>query len=155
MVSNQTSELLEKAKVVAETLKEEKKNIEPEYVGRECPNDGGQLVYKYARKGHSKFIGCINYPKCTYLESLKEKPKILDEACPKCSASLLERKNKRGQPFIGCSAFPKCDYLRSLKSNPTTVVPAEAQAAEALAQEATAKKRTTKRSSKSAKKTDE
>jgi DNA topoisomerase-1 len=36
-------------------------------VGRNCPECGKELIYKFSRGG--KFIGCSGYPECKYLES--------------------------------------------------------------------------------------
>ncbi|MCB9804300.1 topoisomerase DNA-binding C4 zinc finger domain-containing protein [Candidatus Peribacteria bacterium] len=38
-----------------------------EKVGRNCPECGKELIYKFSRGG--KFIGCSGYPECKYLES--------------------------------------------------------------------------------------
>lgn len=90
-------------------------DVDPnEYVGRTCPKCGKELIYRYNKKNHSKFIGCIAYPECDYTESLY-KPKVLDEICPDCGSNLVIRLNKRGKPFIGCSSFPKCKYIKKVK----------------------------------------
>ncbi|WP_037586178.1 type I DNA topoisomerase [Stenoxybacter acetivorans] len=76
--------------------------------GRECPDCGGQLVYKRGRYG--KFIGCANYPKCKHIEPL-EKPKDTGVLCPKCGKGhLIERKSRYGKLFYSCNTYPKCDY---------------------------------------------
>lgn len=108
-------DLLEKSKNVHERIKEEKKSEEPEYVGELCPKcKEGQLIYRYSKKGHQKFIGCSNFPKCDYVKSLKEPPKILDRKCPKCEeGNLVERENKKHQKFIACTNYPKCKYIES------------------------------------------
>ena len=114
--------LNEKAKKVQEEIKEEKKNLEPEYVHEKCPLCNSELIYRYSKKGHSKFIGCSNYPSCKYVKSLKEPAKLLDEKCPDCGSNLVERLNKRKQTFIGCSNYPKCTYIKgrkTIKSNKT------------------------------------
>ena len=48
----------------------EKVKKEVEFVGRKCPQCGGELVYREGKKG--KFIACNNFPKCRYIEALKE-----------------------------------------------------------------------------------
>ncbi|MDE5553103.1 MAG: type I DNA topoisomerase [Malacoplasma sp.] len=88
--------------------------VEDEKVGKDCPNCSKPLVYKHARKGGSKFIGCSGYPDCKYLESIN-KPEILNDKCPECSHNLLMRKSKKGLNFVGCSNWPKCDYIMSDK----------------------------------------
>jgi len=50
------------------------KKEEPEDVGRTCPECGSPLLKRKSRFGNY-FIGCSNYPKCKYLESIEgEKP---------------------------------------------------------------------------------
>ncbi|BAC44204.1 DNA topoisomerase I [Malacoplasma penetrans HF-2] len=88
--------------------------ISDEKVGRECPKCGKDLLYKRARRGGSKFIGCSGYPECTHLEPL-EKPEELEISCPECGSKLLKRKSKRQQVFVGCSSWPKCNYIISDK----------------------------------------
>lgn len=108
---------------------EDMEKIEDEKVGRECPTCGRDLVYKRAKKGGSKFIGCSGYPDCKYLEPL-EKPEILEQKCPECGSNLLKRKSKKQSVFIGCSSFPKCRYILSdkmyeklIKENPDKPLP--------------------------------
>jgi DNA topoisomerase-1 len=81
-----------------------------------CPEEGrepGQLVEKLGRYG--KFIGCENYPECTYTRELngerRPEPETLDEACPDCGRP-LQRKVGRYGPFIGCSGYPDCKYIK-------------------------------------------
>ncbi len=80
-----------------------------EKVGRDCPVSGHPLVIRYGRWG--KFIGCSDYPDCTYTEPYLELTGI---TCPKCGevhgGELVERKTRRGRTFYGCSRYPECDY---------------------------------------------
>ncbi|RMG71541.1 MAG: type I DNA topoisomerase [Chloroflexi bacterium] len=81
-----------------------------EYVGRECPScEDGQLIIKYGRWG--KFIGCTNYPDCTYTEQYLEYTGI---RCPACGdehgGEVVERRSRRGRTFYGCSRYPQCEY---------------------------------------------
>ncbi len=88
----------------------------PEFVGRKCPLDGGDLVYKRSRYG--KFIGCINYPDCKYNESLEEKfepIKLNDIKCPNCGSVMEIKKSRYNTYFIGCSNFPKCKTIMPKK----------------------------------------
>lgn len=81
--------------------------------GEKCPVCGGDLVI---RKGkHGEFVGCSNYPECTYIKKDESKaPKLVGRDCPNCGSPLVIRKNKSGDEFIGCSNFPKCKYIESL-----------------------------------------
>lgn len=88
----------------------------PEYVGRLCPDCGGELVYRVSRYG--KFISCINYPKCKYHESIekeKEEPEHTGKICPDCGGELLKRKSRFGTYFLGCSNFPKCKHIENIE----------------------------------------
>ena len=93
--------------------------LQPKIVeGKICPICGSPLVYRKGKYG--EFIGCSNYPKCTYIERQKEEPeKVVDHTCPKCGATLVWRKSKRGE-FIGCSNYPKCDYMEDKDGNELT-----------------------------------
>jgi DNA topoisomerase-1 len=77
----------------------------PEPIGRQCPEDGGELVIRYGRFG--KFISCANFPTCRYTEPWLEK---IGVACPKDGGDLVERKTRRGRVFYGCLNYPNCDF---------------------------------------------
>lgn len=80
-----------------------------EHIGRQCPVSSHELVVRYGRWG--KFIGCSDYPNCTYTEPYLE---LTGVVCPKCgqehSGELVVRKTRRGRTFFGCSRYPECDY---------------------------------------------
>src|SRR5512138_627578 len=78
---------------------------EPEPIGRQCPEDGGELVIRYGRFG--KFISCSNFPTCRYTEPWLEKIGI---RCPKDGGELVERKTRKGRTFYGCENYPNCDF---------------------------------------------
>ncbi|MGL4950340.1 MAG: type I DNA topoisomerase [Mycoplasma sp.] len=109
-----------------EQMVEARKNmtkIEPELVGRKCPECGNELVYKINRRDKSKFIGCSNYKTtedgCKFIESLKtDKPApiLLEEDCPECGKKLIQRFSNRGnKPFIACTGFPACRFIKNVK----------------------------------------
>jgi DNA topoisomerase-1 len=85
--------------------------IQEEPVGRDCPACKGvnTLVVRYGRYG--KFIGCANYPECTYTEPWLERMDIL---CPTCGdehdGEIVVRRSRRGRTFYGCSRYPECDF---------------------------------------------
>ena len=91
---------------------EEEKKQEQEIVeGRKCPKCESDLVIKEGRYG--KFIGCSQYPKCKFIESLN-KPEDTGVTCPSCKkGSLLKRRARRGNFFYSCSEYPKCKYIVS------------------------------------------
>ena len=87
---------------------------ELERVGRECPDCGGELVYRNGRFG--KFISCINFPKCKHTENL-EVPKEAEgekKICPKCGADMVIKRGRYGQ-FWACSNYPDCKSIVPLK----------------------------------------
>ena len=85
--------------------------------GEKCPECGSDLCYRMGK--HGQFIGCSNFPKCTYIKKEeKVAPKLVGRACPNCGNELVYRANRRGQEFIGCSNFPKCKYIEG--TNPDT-----------------------------------
>src|SRR5207302_6821293 len=73
----------------------------------------GKLVIKLGRRG--KFIGCKNWPECTYTRDVsgeaRPEPEETGEACPECGKPLLQRVGRYG-PFIGCSGYPDCMYIK-------------------------------------------
>ncbi|MCK5058067.1 MAG: type I DNA topoisomerase [Candidatus Aminicenantes bacterium] len=84
-----------------------------ELLDRTCPKPGcGEpLVKRYSAKTRSYFIGCSGYPKCTYIETLKDE-KLGD--CPTCGKPLLKRFSKKTRRFFtGCSGYPECTYIES------------------------------------------
>ncbi len=74
--------------------------------GETCPVCGGDLVYKQGRNG--EFIGCSNFPECTYTKSIVKSTGV---TCPKCGqGEIIEKVSKHGKAFYGCSNYPSCDY---------------------------------------------
>jgi len=81
-----------------------------------CPQEGrepGHLVVKLGRYG--KFIGCNNFPECTYRRNLdgqvRAAPELLEETCPECGRPLAKKVGRFG-PFVGCSGYPDCKYIK-------------------------------------------
>ena len=103
-----TRNVNETAEQAAERMAQEAAE-QAELEGRKCPKCEGQLVYKHSRTG-SKFIGCANYPKCKYVESL-EPVKDTGVTCPECNKGhLIERKSRYGKLFYSCNTYPDCKY---------------------------------------------
>lgn len=76
--------------------------------GRTCPDCNGELKIKHGRYG--KFIGCGNYPKCKFIESLN-KPVDTGVECPEChKGKMVKRQSRRGKVFFSCSLYPDCKY---------------------------------------------
>lgn len=78
----------------------------PKKTGEKCPECGHDLVVKHGRNG--KFIGCSNFPECTYTKVLVKK---IGVKCPDCKdGDIIEKVSKRGKIFYGCSNYPDCDF---------------------------------------------
>ena len=88
-------------------------NAGPEMVGRDCPETGHPLVFRYSRFG--KFIGCLDFPKCRYTEPWLEKIGVL---CPKDGGEIVERKTRKNRVFYGCANYPACDFTSWKKPLP-------------------------------------
>ena len=79
-----------------------------EKLERDCPKCQHPLQYRVGRYG--KFIGCTNYPKCKYIESLN-KPQTTGVECPECQkGELVARKSRYGKLFYSCNLYPDCKY---------------------------------------------
>lgn len=71
-----------------------------------CENCGSNMVIKTGRFG--KFLACPNFPNCRNTKPIVEE---VDAICPKCNASIVARKSKRGRKFYGCEKYPECDFV--------------------------------------------
>lgn len=85
-----------------------KEDDEP--TGRVCPKCGAPLVYKKSKYGN--FIGCSNFPTCSYREKEPEQLEYTGEKCPKCGKPLVYRVGKKNKKFIACSGYPQCNYIK-------------------------------------------
>jgi DNA topoisomerase-1 len=88
--------------------------------GDKCPDCGGDLVKKYSLRTRGWFVGCSNYPRCSYtaraaLNNEKiSKDEIMETPCPKCGKPLVKRYSpKTRQYFVGCSGYPACKHIES------------------------------------------
>ncbi len=98
-----------------------------EPIGMKCPKcKTGDLAIRVGKAGH--FIGCLNYPECTFTSNFKRKedgsielvameaPKLLEEKCPQCGKPLRTVVGKYG-PFVACSGYPDCKYIQQVKAS--------------------------------------
>ncbi len=86
-----------------------KKIKEPEILDKKCPECGSPLVKRYSPKTKSYFIGCSAYPRCNYIENVKEDL----GNCPVCGKPLVKRySRKTRRHFIACSGYPECKYIK-------------------------------------------
>jgi DNA topoisomerase-1 len=88
--------------------------------GGKCPDCGGDLVKKYSLRTRGWFVGCSNFPKCTYTERVAlnnekiGKDEIMEKPCPDCGKPLVKRYSpKTRQYFIGCTGYPACKHIEN------------------------------------------
>jgi DNA topoisomerase-1 len=96
----------------------QRKDVTQEAIEEKCPECGSTLSIRLGRNG--RFIGCTNYPACSYTRNLTEnaapeEPEVVEgRGCPKCAAPLVIKTGPYGK-FIGCSAYPKCRHIEPLE----------------------------------------
>jgi DNA topoisomerase-1 len=72
-----------------------------------CEKCNAMMVYKEGRFG--RFLACPNYPECKNTKAIVHK---INTPCPKCGASVIKRKSKKGgRIFYGCEKYPECDFV--------------------------------------------
>lgn len=79
--------------------------VELEFVGRDCPLCGHQLVYREGRFG--RFIGCSRFPACRHTEQIIITTGV---TCTTGNADLIQKRTPRGRIFYGCARYPECQW---------------------------------------------
>ncbi len=102
-------------------------DVTHEAMDEKCPECGSQLSIRLGR--HGRFVGCTNYPECSYTRDLNperqaaQEPEVVkDRQCPECGSELLIKTGRYGK-FIGCSGYPKCRFIEPLEKPTETGVP--------------------------------
>lgn len=97
----------------------QRKDVTHEELNEKCPKCEGKLSIRLGRNG--RFIGCENYPECTYTRSLEGEPGESDaptvvegRLCPLCQSELHIKRGRYGK-FIGCSQYPTCKHIEPLE----------------------------------------
>ncbi|MEI7994491.1 MAG: type I DNA topoisomerase [Methylococcaceae bacterium] len=104
----------------------QRKDVTQEAIDEKCPECGSPLSIRLGRNG--RFIGCTNYPECSYTRNLNDDVTASDEpetvegrTCPECESPLVFKTGRYGK-FIGCSAYPKCRHIEPLEKPADTGV---------------------------------
>jgi DNA topoisomerase-1 len=102
----------------------QRKDVTQEAIDEACPLCGKGLSIRLGRNG--RFIGCTDYPTCTYTRNLSDSPQaepetVEDRACPECQSKLVYKNSRYGK-FIGCSAYPTFRYIEPLEKPQDTGV---------------------------------
>jgi len=74
------------------------KYVKQNYIGVKCPQCGGELVEKKARRRGTTFYGCENYPKCEFTSAYKP----VAEKCPQCGSPYLLEKHLKSGSLLVC-----------------------------------------------------
>lgn len=112
----------ERLEVVGDTV--QRKDVTQEPLDEACPSCGKPLSLRLGRSG--RFIGCTDYPTCSYTRNVNEDKDavaeaVLDRACPSCAHPLQYKQGRYGR-FIGCSNYPACKHIESLEKPADTGV---------------------------------
>ncbi len=97
----------------------QRKDVTQEALDEKCPECSSPLSIRLGRNG--RFIGCTNYPECSYTRNLNgdaetpAEPEVLEgRSCPACDSPLIFKTGRYGK-FIGCSAYPKCKHIEPIE----------------------------------------
>ena len=98
----------------------QRKDVTQETLDEACPECQSPLSIRLGRNG--RFIGCTNYPACSYTRNLSDnnesgaaEPEIVEgRNCPKCQSSLVIKTGRYGK-FLGCSGYPECKHIEPLE----------------------------------------
>jgi ssDNA-binding Zn-finger/Zn-ribbon topoisomerase 1 len=91
--------------------------VQPKLLDELCPVCGSPLCERISRY-KKVFIGCSNYPTCTYIKPDENKTPSEDTGivCPKCNKGtfikrIATRGKSKGEAFYACSCYPKCKNI--------------------------------------------
>ncbi|MEW8042834.1 MAG: type I DNA topoisomerase [gamma proteobacterium symbiont of Phacoides pectinatus] len=101
-------------------------DVTHEALDESCPECGSPLSIRLGR--HGRFVGCTNYPTCSYTRDLdgtqreQQEPETVEgRNCPDCGSTLVIKRGKYSK-FIGCSGYPGCRYIEPLEKPEDTGV---------------------------------
>jgi len=104
----------------------QRKDVTQEAIDETCPECGSPLSIRLGKNG--RFIGCTNYPACSYTRNLNDdstagnEPETVEgRVCPECASPLVVKTGRYGK-FIGCSAYPKCRHIEPIEKPADTGV---------------------------------
>ncbi len=104
----------------------QRKDVTQETLNEQCPECQSPLSIRLGRNG--RFIGCTNYPTCSYTRNLGEdnaeaaEPEVVEgRVCPKCESPLVIKTGRYGK-FLGCSGYPTCKHIEPLEKPADTGV---------------------------------
>ncbi len=95
--------------------KDLKEGVRKDRVLGKCPECGGELVVRKSKAG-KRFIGCGNYPECSFTLPLPQNGSIYVTAklCKEHEIKEVKIRTKKGYWNLGC---PYCNYLKWKEEN--------------------------------------
>ncbi len=121
------------------------KNTKPivEETGITCPKCGGQIVGRKSKRGYP-YLGCSNYPDCTFMTW----DKTTKEECPECGSALFRHYDREtGETHLVCYK-DGCDYKKFISKRTPRKTKAQKEAEAAAAGEATDESKPARRTAK-------
>jgi len=96
--------------------KDLREGVKKDRVIGKCPKCGGELVLRKS-KGGKRFIGCTNFPQCTFTISVPQKGSIYvtSKLCKNHEIKEIRIRTEKGYWNLGC---PYCNYLNWKNANP-------------------------------------
>ncbi len=107
--------LISKKDEISKSMREA---ISKQYVFGKCPVCGSDLKVVISKRTHKRFVGCSNYPKCTFSLPLPQSGRffISPQTCPKCGLHMIEWKGENSKrTYIFC-VNPACKVVKKDKS---------------------------------------
>lgn len=89
-----------------EALKDTRLKVPDEVTEEICELCGKNMVIKIGRFG--RFLACPGYPECKNTKPIVEK---MPGRCPKCGATILKRKSKKGYAYYACEKGAECGFM--------------------------------------------
>ncbi len=95
--------------------KDLREGVKKDKIVGKCPSCGGELVVRKSKAG-KRFIGCSNYPDCTFTLPLPQNGTLYITAkqCKEHDIKEIKIRTKKGYWNLGC---PYCNYLNWRKEN--------------------------------------
>jgi DNA topoisomerase-1 len=82
-----------------------------------CPAcEDGLLIKRDGKYG--SFLGCINFPQCTFTISMNRGDRLTKNRCQKCGYPIISKLSKRRNRYEKCSN-KQCDFIEFAEQRPS------------------------------------
>ena len=89
-----------------QTLDGKRIKVPDEETDEICDVCGRRMVIKSGRFG--RFLACPGFPECKNTKPIVER---MPGRCPKCGATILKRKSKKGYVYYACERGAECGFM--------------------------------------------